>query len=158
MSLPLNHRIPWCTVRVLPSHLLPSSLDLHSRPLSGDRPSQHCPHRRSPLSSPSRLSLAPRIATRPLQRPGLAEVREQICCSHRCQSKRSPAANCDANPGFEPVASGGNGGDEQFCELPCECVSCLMHVLTYELPGYVGFDPSLGTVIVAHQGTNTSNL
>ena len=24
--------------------------------------------------------------------------------------------------------------------------------------GYVGFDPSLNTVIVAHQGTDTSNM
>ncbi|THU88738.1 alpha/beta-hydrolase [Dendrothele bispora CBS 962.96] len=47
-------------------------------------------------------------------------------------------ANCDANPGFQPIASGGNGGTEQFW--------------------YVGYDPSLKTVIVAHQGTDTSML
>ncbi|TCD68029.1 hypothetical protein EIP91_011640 [Steccherinum ochraceum] len=46
--------------------------------------------------------------------------------------------NCDANSGFLPVASGGDGGSEQFW--------------------YVGYDPSLDTVVVAHQGTNTSSF
>ncbi|KAH9848457.1 lipase [Lenzites betulinus] len=45
-------------------------------------------------------------------------------------------ANCNANPGFVPVASGGNGLSIQFW--------------------YVGYDPTLGEVIVGHQGTNTS--
>ncbi|KAH9940803.1 lipase [Epithele typhae] len=43
-------------------------------------------------------------------------------------------ANCDANPTFEPVASGGDGAITQFW--------------------YVGFDPALGEVIVGHQGTD----
>ncbi|TFY81186.1 hypothetical protein EWM64_g2822 [Hericium alpestre] len=47
-------------------------------------------------------------------------------------------AKCQGNAGFQPIASGGNGGNEQFW--------------------YVGFDPALDTVIVAHQGTNTSNI
>jgi len=47
-------------------------------------------------------------------------------------------ANCDANPGFRPVASGGDGSDVQFW--------------------FVGFDPSLSTVIVSHQGTNPSQI
>lgn len=46
----------------------------------------------------------------------------------------SCGANCDGNPGFQPVASGGDGDDVQFW--------------------YVGFDPSLNSVIVAHQGTD----
>ncbi|KAJ8081289.1 hypothetical protein PM082_007123 [Marasmius tenuissimus] len=46
--------------------------------------------------------------------------------------------NCDANPTFRPVASGGNGGSEQFW--------------------YVGYDPTLETVIVGYQGTNTSEI
>ncbi|GJJ11323.1 hypothetical protein Clacol_005555 [Clathrus columnatus] len=46
----------------------------------------------------------------------------------------SCGANCQANSGFEPVASGGDGDETQFW--------------------YVGFDPSLNSVIVAHQGTN----
>ncbi|KAA1468863.1 lipase [Dentipellis sp. KUC8613] len=50
----------------------------------------------------------------------------------------SCGANCNANSGFQPVASGGDGGDEQFW--------------------YVGFDPAQSTVVVAHQGTNTSNI
>jgi len=50
----------------------------------------------------------------------------------------SCGANCNANPGFEPIASGGDGGSVQFW--------------------YVGYDPALKTIIVAHQGTDTSKL
>nr|GAT53480.1 predicted protein [Mycena chlorophos] len=46
--------------------------------------------------------------------------------------------NCEANPDFEPVAAGGDGNSVQYW--------------------YVGWDPKLETVIVAHQGTNTSQL
>lgn len=50
----------------------------------------------------------------------------------------SCGANCQANPSFEPIASGGDGSDTQFW--------------------YVGYDPALATVIVAHQGTDTSEI
>ncbi|EPT01111.1 hypothetical protein FOMPIDRAFT_1023431 [Fomitopsis schrenkii] len=43
-------------------------------------------------------------------------------------------ANCQGNPRFIPTASGGDGTIEQFW--------------------YVGYDPMLDTVIVAHQGTH----
>ncbi|GJE91306.1 lipase family protein [Phanerochaete sordida] len=47
-------------------------------------------------------------------------------------------ANCQANPSFEPIASGGDGDATQFW--------------------YVGYDPSLKTVTIAHQGTDTSEF
>ncbi|KAK0225286.1 alpha/beta-hydrolase [Armillaria fumosa] len=47
-------------------------------------------------------------------------------------------SNCEANSAFEPVASGGNSDSVQYW--------------------YVGYDPDLETVIVAHQGTDTSKL
>ncbi|KAK0436915.1 alpha/beta-hydrolase [Armillaria borealis] len=47
-------------------------------------------------------------------------------------------APCQANPGFKPVASGGDGDDVQFW--------------------YVGYDPSLNTIIVGHQGTDTTEI
>ncbi|KAH9927058.1 lipase [Amylocystis lapponica] len=47
-------------------------------------------------------------------------------------------SNCDANPDFHPVASGGDGDSTQFW--------------------FVGYDPSLDTVIVSHQGTDTSDI
>ncbi|KAJ7490876.1 Alpha/Beta hydrolase protein [Mycena latifolia] len=47
-------------------------------------------------------------------------------------------ANCDANPGFHPIASGGDGNAIQFW--------------------YVGVDTALATVIVAHQGTDSSQI
>jgi len=50
----------------------------------------------------------------------------------------SCGSNCNANPGFEPIASGGDGDSVQFW--------------------YVGFDPSLNTIIVAHQGTDPSQF
>jgi hypothetical protein len=47
-------------------------------------------------------------------------------------------ANCDANPTFKPIASGGDGDDVQFW--------------------FVGYDPTLKTIIVSFQGTDTSKL
>lgn len=47
-------------------------------------------------------------------------------------------ANCNANPTFQPVASGGDGDRTQFW--------------------FVGYDPTLKTVIVSHQGTDTSKI
>ncbi|KAI1789316.1 lipase [Ganoderma leucocontextum] len=47
-------------------------------------------------------------------------------------------ANCEANPSFKPVASGGDGALTQFW--------------------YVGYDPSLNEVIVGHQGTDSSKI
>ncbi|KAF7309487.1 Lipase [Mycena indigotica] len=47
-------------------------------------------------------------------------------------------SNCAANAGFKPVASGGNGNSVQFW--------------------YVGYDPTLATVIVGHQGTDPSEI
>ncbi|KZT25379.1 lipase [Neolentinus lepideus HHB14362 ss-1] len=50
----------------------------------------------------------------------------------------SCGSNCEANAGFEPVASGGDGAVIQYW--------------------YVGYDPNLKTVIVAHQGTDVSDI
>lgn len=47
-------------------------------------------------------------------------------------------ANCNANPGFVTVASGGDGSDTQFW--------------------FVGYDPTLQEVIVSHQGTDASEM
>jgi hypothetical protein len=47
-------------------------------------------------------------------------------------------ANCNANAGFKPVASGGDGSTTQYW--------------------YVGYDSTLKTVIVGHQGTDASKL
>ncbi|KAG2087533.1 Alpha/Beta hydrolase protein [Suillus discolor] len=59
-----------------------------------------------------------------------------------CTNKQTLAwdcgTNCDANPGFKPVASGGNGDSVQYW--------------------FVGYDPNLDTVIVSHQGTNPSKI
>jgi hypothetical protein len=46
--------------------------------------------------------------------------------------------NCNANPEFKPVASGGNGDSVQYW--------------------FVGYDPTLDTVIVSHQGTDPEEI
>ncbi|EJC99932.1 lipase [Fomitiporia mediterranea MF3/22] len=51
-------------------------------------------------------------------------------CNPSVTRNWSCGANCDANPGFEPTASG----------------------------GYVGFDPALNSVVVAHQGTDPDKI
>jgi len=50
----------------------------------------------------------------------------------------SCGANCNANPRFLPIASGGDGAVIQFW--------------------YVGYDPIHATIIVAHQGTDISKI
>ncbi|KAI5123195.1 hypothetical protein M0805_003962 [Coniferiporia weirii] len=59
-------------------------------------------------------------------------------CSPSTTINWSCGANCNANAGFLPTASGGDGTDVQFW--------------------YVGFDPALNTVVVAHQGTDPSSF
>ena len=65
-------------------------------------------------------------------------------------------ANCEANQGFQPSASGGDGTYTQFCEqwlaFGKDNKNRDPHL------GYVGFDPDHDTVIVAHQGTNPASL
>jgi hypothetical protein len=48
------------------------------------------------------------------------------------------AANCQANPGFVPIATGGDGSSVQYW--------------------FVGYNPSSQEVIVSHQGTDPSQL
>jgi hypothetical protein len=60
------------------------------------------------------------------------------------------------NPDFEPIASGGDGATEQYCQY---LRGGLMRVLTLTaMIGYVGYDPTLKTIIVAHQGTDPAKM
>ncbi|KAI0258698.1 hypothetical protein BC834DRAFT_974875 [Gloeopeniophorella convolvens] len=59
-------------------------------------------------------------------------------CAASETSSWSCGANCQANPSFQPVASGGDGTDIQYW--------------------YVGWDPAQSTVIVAHQGTDPTSF
>lgn len=47
-------------------------------------------------------------------------------------------ANCNANPGFKPLASGGDGSSTQFW--------------------FVGYDPTTTEIIVSHEGTDASKM
>jgi len=59
-------------------------------------------------------------------------------CSPSTTINWSCGADCNANPGFVPIASGGDGDDIQFW--------------------FVGFDPALSTVVVSHQGTDPDEI
>ncbi|KAJ7460781.1 alpha/beta-hydrolase [Mycena latifolia] len=59
-------------------------------------------------------------------------------CSASATAAWSCGGNCEANPDFKPVAAGGDGTAVQYW--------------------FVGYSPSLQTVIVSHQGTNTSSI
>ncbi|GAW07198.1 lipase class 3 family protein [Lentinula edodes] len=59
-------------------------------------------------------------------------------CSPSTTINWSCGANCQANPSFIPVASGGDGDGVQFW--------------------FVGYDPTLKSVIVSHQGTDASEI
>jgi hypothetical protein len=70
------------------------------------------------------------------------------------------AVNCQANPDFEIFDAGGNGDTVQFCMNAHRAVDVTLSVVCMLTPsiGFVGYDPVLDTVIVAHQATNTSQL
>ncbi|KAI0741773.1 lipase [Daedaleopsis nitida] len=55
-------------------------------------------------------------------------------CSPSATLAWNCGVNCQANPTFQPLASGGDGSDVQFW--------------------FVGYDPSLDTVVVSNQGTH----
>jgi len=57
---------------------------------------------------------------------------EKVICADDLQ------ANCNANPGFHTVASGGDGDNIQYW--------------------FVGYSTTLGEIIVSHQGTNPNDL
>ena len=63
--------------------------------------------------------------------------------------------NCEANPSFEPVASGGDGDSTQYCTWR-EGSACRAY--TDGWSGFVGYDPNLDTVIVSHQGTDPDEM
>ena len=61
----------------------------------------------------------------------------RLHCDHWVQLNKW-IANCEANPDFKPVASGGNGDSVQYW--------------------FVGYNPTTKDVIVSHQGTNPSEM
>ncbi|KZS95526.1 lipase [Sistotremastrum niveocremeum HHB9708] len=59
-------------------------------------------------------------------------------CSPATTINWSCGENCQKNPDFQPIAAGGDGDDVQFW--------------------YVGFDKASNSIVVAHQGTDTSEF
>lgn len=59
-------------------------------------------------------------------------------CSPASLAAWNCGVKCNANPGFRPIAAGGDGGLIQ--------------------QWYVGYDPALATIIVSYQGTDASKI
>ncbi|KAI0749977.1 lipase [Daedaleopsis nitida] len=80
----------------------------------------------------------------PLTRPQISSFKPYsfFAASAYCLPEKtitwSCGHHCDANPNFKPIAAGGDGILVEFW--------------------YVGFDPDLGEVIVAHQGTDVLTI
>ena len=67
--------------------------------------------------------------------------------------------NCEANPTFKPIATGGDGDATQFCmPLFLRAFGSPQADQHCSESGFAGYDPTLDTVIVAHQGTDASKL
>ncbi|EPQ56167.1 lipase [Gloeophyllum trabeum ATCC 11539] len=96
------------------------------------------------LAAAAAPALAPRQAVTTLSSAQVAAYRpytyyaSTAYCAPAATLAWSCGANCEANSAFEPVASGGDGTVTQYW--------------------YVGYDPGLKTVIVAHQGTDTEKI
>ena len=67
---------------------------------------------------------------------------------------------CEANPNFEVFTNGGDGAKVQFCAHIHRAVSFLFLVICILMPstGFVGFDDTMNSIIVAHQGTDKKKL
>ncbi|KAL1726026.1 Alpha/Beta hydrolase protein [Schizophyllum commune] len=59
-------------------------------------------------------------------------------------------ASCEANSDFELSVTGGDGSEVQYCNLSAPS-------LTNDVD-YIGFSPSLNSIIVAHEGTDPTKL
>ena len=71
----------------------------------------------------------------------------------------SCGTNCEANPGFIPTVSGGDGDTTQWCTCDATAKSVFEFSLMMFLHiGFTGYDPTLRTVIVSHQGTNPEDM
>lgn len=120
----------------LPS--LPVS-ELLLRSWQGSRQLRRCPVAKYPFSSLTLTSLVRHSACPARLYLGNVEVCDSFdVILHLIIQLPQHPVNCDANPGFQTTASGGDGDSTQYW--------------------YVGYDPSLQEVIVSHQGTNTSEL
>ena len=70
---------------------------------------------------------------------------------------RSPV-NCDNNPNFQLLAGGGDGNVVQRCAYIHNLWADFIICMPIRSTGYVGYDPIHDTAIVAHQGTNKTQM
>ncbi|KAI0794349.1 alpha/beta-hydrolase [Fomes fomentarius] len=92
--------------------------------------------------SPIRRQSSGEISSLPANEIAAFKPYTQYASAAYCQPAATKAwtcgRNCDANPAFRPVDSGGDGVLTQFW--------------------FVGYDPVLDEVIVSHQGTDTTKI
>ncbi|KAF8887329.1 lipase class 3 family protein [Infundibulicybe gibba] len=84
------------------------------------------------------ISIAPLVAPQISAYKPFTYFASTAYCAPSTTLSWNCGANCDANAGFAPVASGGDGASTQFW--------------------YVGYSAAQNSVIVAHQGTDTSQI
>jgi hypothetical protein len=69
---------------------------------------------------------------------------------------------CRAVSDFMPTLTGGDGDDTQYCKQSSQSRKARIHLLephdTATILVYVGYWPTQSSVVVAHQGTNPSEL
>lgn len=68
--------------------------------------------------------------------------------------------NCDTTPNFELYTSGGDGTSSPVCAHIHQAVNLLFLVICILmlLAGFVGYDNSLDSIIVSHQGPDKKKL
>ena len=64
-------------------------------------------------------------------------------------------ASCEANSDFELAVTGGDGSEVQYCK-PCASILSASSLTVFA--DYIGFSPSLNSIIVTHQGTDPTKL
>lgn len=116
----------------------------------------------SALTTPSMLLVPPPLSqnnTRILPPDEIAEFRPYTwfaattACNISDIMTWTCGKNCDANPTFIPIDTGGDGNDTQFCM--CSRMSRIPLIHQYGSdPGFSGYDQTLDEVIVSHQGSD----
>lgn len=69
-------------------------------------------------------------------------------------------AHCQATPNFELYTNGGDGGQNPFCAHVHQAVDFLLLVIYILIlsKGFVGYDNSLDSIMVVHQGNDKKKL
>lgn len=87
-----------------------------------------------------------------------AQFARAAYCNPASTASWSCGQACSANTGFVPSISGGDGNGVQFCKNLYFALQVVIQVFNFDCLGYVGYWPTQNTVVVAHQGTDPTQL